>query len=336
MSDVSRRSFLESATLAAGVAGTVGGAARPRTEARVRRARAGLAKSCRRSGSPWRKARAATGPKAARRSRRPSRSCRSPAGSRRRVDAAQPGGIRELHWHAIAAEWAFVVKGRVRTTVIAPDGTSETNDFDPGDVWYFPRGHGHRSRASGRRRRTSSWSSTTAPSPSSAPSASPTGWGSPLPEVLSKSLGLPASAFAKFPKKELYIVQGRIPPQDMPRAPPGGPEALPPDAPLSPAGPAAPLAVRRRRGASRQRPRVPDLHHDDRRDPRPEARRRARTPLAPQRRRVAIHPPRPGPHRRLRLRRPRPAEEFQRATSATSPAATAITSRTPATSRCAS
>src|SRR5215470_6911684 len=54
-----------------------------------------------------------------------------------------PGGIRELHWHAIAAEWAFVVKGRVRTTVIAPDGTSETNDFDPGDVWYFPRGHGH-------------------------------------------------------------------------------------------------------------------------------------------------------------------------------------------------
>src|ERR1700734_2257301 len=55
----------------------------------------------------------------------------------------KPGGIRELHWHAIAAEWAFVIKGRVRTTVIGPDGTSETNDFDPGDVWYFPRGHGH-------------------------------------------------------------------------------------------------------------------------------------------------------------------------------------------------
>src|SRR5579863_558406 len=26
----------------------------------------------------------------------------------------KPGGIRELHWHAIAAEWAFVIKGRVR------------------------------------------------------------------------------------------------------------------------------------------------------------------------------------------------------------------------------
>lgn len=51
--------------------------------------------------------------------------------------------MRELHWHATAAEWAFVLEGRVRTTVIDPQGHAETNDFDPGDVWYFPRGHGH-------------------------------------------------------------------------------------------------------------------------------------------------------------------------------------------------
>src|SRR5438552_5951436 len=55
----------------------------------------------------------------------------------------KPGGLRELHWHANAAEWAFMIKGRVRSTVIGPDGYSETNDFEPGDVWYFPRGHGH-------------------------------------------------------------------------------------------------------------------------------------------------------------------------------------------------
>src|SRR5260370_1466561 len=54
-----------------------------------------------------------------------------------------PGGMRELHWHATAAEWAFVSEGRVRTTVIQPNGESETNDFEPGDVWYFPRGHAH-------------------------------------------------------------------------------------------------------------------------------------------------------------------------------------------------
>jgi oxalate decarboxylase len=54
-----------------------------------------------------------------------------------------PGAMRELHWHATAAEWAFVDRGRVRTTVLAPGGHTETNDFGPGDVWYFPRGHGH-------------------------------------------------------------------------------------------------------------------------------------------------------------------------------------------------
>jgi oxalate decarboxylase len=55
----------------------------------------------------------------------------------------KPGGLRELHWHAIAAEWAFVIAGNVRTTVISPDGSSATDDFGPGDVWYFPKGHGH-------------------------------------------------------------------------------------------------------------------------------------------------------------------------------------------------
>lgn len=27
--------------------------------------------------------------------------------------------------------------------MIDPEGRSETLDFGPGDVWYFPRGHGH-------------------------------------------------------------------------------------------------------------------------------------------------------------------------------------------------
>ena len=55
----------------------------------------------------------------------------------------EPGVMRELHWHATAAEWAFVTEGSVRTTVIDPQGCSETNDFGPGDIWYFPRGHAH-------------------------------------------------------------------------------------------------------------------------------------------------------------------------------------------------
>src|SRR2546421_3702758 len=55
----------------------------------------------------------------------------------------EPGAMRELHWHATAAERAYVDQGRVRTTGLGPGGGAETNDFEPGDVGYFPRGHGH-------------------------------------------------------------------------------------------------------------------------------------------------------------------------------------------------
>ena len=37
------------------------------------------------------------------------------------------------------------MKGTVRTTVISPNGNGEAaqDDFGPGDVWFFPKGHGH-------------------------------------------------------------------------------------------------------------------------------------------------------------------------------------------------
>jgi oxalate decarboxylase len=53
------------------------------------------------------------------------------------------GGLRELHWHANAAEWAYVIKGQCRVTTINPQGQSQIADFAAGDVWYFPRGFGH-------------------------------------------------------------------------------------------------------------------------------------------------------------------------------------------------
>ncbi len=62
------------------------------------------------------------------------------AGVSMRLD---PGSMRELHWHANAAEWGYVVSGRCRTTLLNPDGPTETDEFGPGDVWYFPRGWGH-------------------------------------------------------------------------------------------------------------------------------------------------------------------------------------------------
>jgi oxalate decarboxylase len=126
----------------------------------------------------------------------------------------EPGGMRELHWHATAAEWAYVIEGRCRTTVIAPSGDSETNDFEPGDIWYFPRGHGHSIQALGDK-------------PchfvlvfdngyfSEFGTFSVTDWLGHAPKsLLSKNLGLPESAFDKFPKEEVYFARGKMPPAD--------------------------------------------------------------------------------------------------------------------------
>ena len=128
----------------------------------------------------------------------------------------EPGAIRELHWHATAAEWAFVIEGRVRTTVIDPQGNSETNDFEPGDIWYFPRGYGHMLQCLGNR-------------PchfvlifdngyfSEFGTFSITDWIGHTPRaLLAKNFGLPESAFEGFPKDEVYFARGSAPPEEMP------------------------------------------------------------------------------------------------------------------------
>lgn len=46
------------------------------------------------------------------------------------------------HWHS-AAEWAYVIAGSVRITVMDPDGGSYIDDLGVGDLWYFPAGYPH-------------------------------------------------------------------------------------------------------------------------------------------------------------------------------------------------
>uniref|UniRef100_A0A383W7J2 Cupin type-1 domain-containing protein n=1 Tax=Tetradesmus obliquus TaxID=3088 RepID=A0A383W7J2_TETOB len=51
----------------------------------------------------------------------------------------KPGGVRELHWHN-AAEWAIVLRGTCRATVLDEGKTHPTDtwDYTASDVWYFP------------------------------------------------------------------------------------------------------------------------------------------------------------------------------------------------------
>jgi oxalate decarboxylase len=125
----------------------------------------------------------------------------------------EPGAMRELHWHATAAEWAFVAEGRVRTTVITPQGEAETNDFVAGDVWYFPRGHGHMLQCLG-----------TQPCHfilifdngyfSEFGTFSITDWIGHAPRpLLAKNFSVPEATFDSFPKQEVYFARGAIPPE---------------------------------------------------------------------------------------------------------------------------
>jgi oxalate decarboxylase len=120
--------------------------------------------------------------------------------------------MRELHWHATAAEWAFVLEGRVRTTVIDPQGYAETNDFKPGDVWFFPRGYGHMLECLGNE-------------PchfilifdngyfSEFGTFSVTDWLGHAPKaLLAKNFGVPESTFDQFPTSEVYFARGSVPP----------------------------------------------------------------------------------------------------------------------------
>jgi len=123
----------------------------------------------------------------------------------------KPGGIRELHWHAIAAEWAYVVKGRVLTTVISPNGQPATDIFDPGDIWYFPKGHGHALQNISNEEAHFVLGFDDGHF-SEFGTFSITDWiGRTSPEVVGRNLGLSAATVAGLPKKELYILPGKIP-----------------------------------------------------------------------------------------------------------------------------
>src|SRR5215472_16229646 len=127
-----------------------------------------------------------------------------------------PGGLRELHWHANAAEWAYVIKGQCRVTTINPQGQSQIVDFHAGDVWYFPRGFGHSIQGIGSEDCLfvlvfdNGYFSEFG-------TFSISDWVGHIPsEVLAKYFGVPASTFANFPKREVYISKGpcrrRFPP----------------------------------------------------------------------------------------------------------------------------
>lgn len=120
------------------------------------------------------------------------------------------GSFRELHWHT-ADEWAMMLAGNARVSVLNPDGTVFIDDVSKGDLWYFPSGYPHSIQGLGPNGcefllvfdegmfseddtfLLSEWVAHTPPS------------------ILSKNMGLNADEIAKLPKGELYIFPANLP-----------------------------------------------------------------------------------------------------------------------------
>lgn len=114
------------------------------------------------------------------------------------------GGIREPHWHPNSDEWAYVLEGKVRLTVVDPKGRRAIEDLEAGDVWFVPVGYGHSTINIGNTEahfllvhnngdfttiELSEWVA-----------------GGPT-EAFATTLNMPAKAFDDVPKKKVYITR---------------------------------------------------------------------------------------------------------------------------------
>ena len=120
-----------------------------------------------------------------------------------------PGVVRELHWHK-ESEWAYILQGRVRLTVVDAGRHVVVDDLEPGDVWLIPPGvpHSIQGLAEGTEfllvfddgnfseNQTLLITELFAHTPK---------------EVLAKNFGLPASSFENIPKSEKYIFRMPVP-----------------------------------------------------------------------------------------------------------------------------
>lgn len=196
----------------------------------------------------------------------------------------EPGALRELHWHANAAEWAYVIGGRCRVTTIDPQNQCEIVDFGPGDVWYFPRGHGHSIQGLGPGTCTfvlvfdNGYFSEFG-------TFSISDWLGP-PDVLAREFRRSGLHLHRFPQEGSLYRHGAGAAAATGRSSAGLPRLSAADASLSVAGGQA-APIRRRNHAHRVGARVSDLGDDDRRAAHHRARRLARAALASERGGVA-------------------------------------------------
>lgn len=124
------------------------------------------------------------------------------------------GSFRELHWH-LADEWAYMLSGKARLTLLKPDGSLFIDDVSEGDLWLFPAGYPHSiqglepdgcefllvfNQGDFSEESTFLLSDWLAHTP---------------PDILAKNFGLGPDALAKLPTAPLYIFPSTVPSQTL-------------------------------------------------------------------------------------------------------------------------
>jgi oxalate decarboxylase len=138
----------------------------------------------------------------------------------------KPGGIREMHWHK-EAEWAYMIAGRARVTVVDAEGGNVVEDVGVGDLWLFPAGLPH--SIQGLEEGCEFLLVFDSGDFSENETFLITDWFAHTPpDVLAQNFGLPEEAFANLPTdldNERYIFAGDVPPtrdDDVVAGPVGG------------------------------------------------------------------------------------------------------------------
>src|SRR5258705_4442812 len=122
----------------------------------------------------------------------------------------RPGAVLAMAGPAIASASAYVIDGRCQTVVLDPSGASEINNYGPGDLWFFPKGHGHAIQTIGDKPCHFVLSFDNGGF-SEHSTFSITDWIDVTPrDMLALNLGVPKDAFDAFPKGETYIQAGPV------------------------------------------------------------------------------------------------------------------------------
>ncbi|WP_421694035.1 cupin domain-containing protein [Aestuariivirga sp.] len=119
------------------------------------------------------------------------------------------GVVRELHWHK-EAEWAYILQGQVRLTVVDQDRCVWVDDLGPGDLWFVPAGIPH--SIQGLEGGTEFLLVFDDGNFSENETLLITEFMAHMPpEVIAKNFGISAAHFANIPKSEKYIFRMPVP-----------------------------------------------------------------------------------------------------------------------------